>query len=99
VPAERTRESPAPTWMPFTTGVGITWVNHRNMPVTLKMNTKPAVVKPADTVSSMENFLAIATAAIAFEGLAHVTCLVRSTYLHRLYREWDAKSYSSEDIP
>ena len=29
------------------------------------MNTTPAVVNPADTVSSIENFLAIATAAIA----------------------------------
>jgi len=66
VPADRTRESPAPTWIPLTTGVGITCVNHRSMPVTLNMNTNPDVVKPADTVSSIENFLAIATAAIAF---------------------------------
>jgi hypothetical protein len=35
------------------------------MPVILKMNTTPDVVKPADIVSSMENFLAMATAAIA----------------------------------
>ncbi len=40
-------------------------VNHLSKPVTLKMNTNAAVVKPADTVSSIENFLAIATAAIA----------------------------------
>jgi hypothetical protein len=43
------------------------------MPVTLKTNTTPAVVKPADTVSSIENFLAIATEAIACEESAHVT--------------------------
>ena len=64
-PADKTRLRPAPTWMPFTTGVGITFVNHLSKPVTLKMNTTPEVVKPADIVSSTENFLAIATAAIA----------------------------------
>lgn len=31
----------------------------------LKRKTKPDVVKPAETVSSIENFLAIATAAMA----------------------------------
>jgi hypothetical protein len=36
------------------------------MPVTLKINMIPATAKPADTVSSIENFLAIATAAIAW---------------------------------
>lgn len=65
VPAEMTRERPAPTCIPLTTGVGITCVNHRRSPVTLKMKTKPAVVKPAETVSSMVNFRAMATAAIA----------------------------------
>jgi hypothetical protein len=59
--------------MPLTTGVGITCVNHLSMPVTLNINTKPAVVKPAEIVSSIENFLAIATAAIAFDPSAHVT--------------------------
>jgi hypothetical protein len=73
VPADSTRESPAPTCIPLTTGVGITWVNHLSMPVMLKTNTTPAVVKPAETVSSIENFLAIATAAIACEESAHVT--------------------------
>lgn len=73
MPADRTSESPAPTWMPLTTGVGITWENHLSIPVTLNMNTNPAVVKPADTVSSTEKFLAMATAAIACDGLAHVT--------------------------
>jgi len=32
----------------------------------LKMKTMPAVVKPAETVSSIVNFLAIATAAMAY---------------------------------
>jgi hypothetical protein len=40
------------------------------MPVTLKIKTTPAVVKPADIVSSMVNFLAIATAAIAFDNIS-----------------------------
>jgi hypothetical protein len=42
------------------------------MSVMLKMKTIPAVVKPADMVSSMENLLAIATAAMAFDSSAHV---------------------------
>lgn len=65
LPADNTKERPAPTWIPLTTGVGMTRVNRLSPPVALKMNTIPAVVKPADTVSSIENFLAIATAAIA----------------------------------
>ena len=65
MPAEMTRESPAPTWIPLTTGVGITRVNHLRRPVTLKMSTTPDVVKPAETVSPIENFLAMATAAMA----------------------------------
>lgn len=65
VPAEMTRLRPAPTWIPFTTGVGITCVNHLRSPVMLNMNTTPAVMNPAETVSSTENFLAIATAAMA----------------------------------
>jgi hypothetical protein len=69
VPAEMTRERPAPTCIPFTTGVGTTCVNQRSRPVTLKMKTTPAVVKPAETVSSIVNFLTIATAAIAYEGV------------------------------
>ena len=64
-PADKTRERPAPTCMPFTTGIGITRVNHLSRPVTLKINTTADVVKPADIVCSTENFLAIATAAIA----------------------------------
>jgi hypothetical protein len=53
------------------------------MPVTLKMSTTPAVVKPADIVSSIENFLAIATAAIACEESAHVTLIleIRHTFI------------------
>lgn len=66
VPAEMTRLRPAPTWIPFTTGVGITCVNHRRRPVMLKRNTTPAVVNPAETVSSIENLLAMATAAMAY---------------------------------
>ena len=54
--------------MPFTTGVGITCVNHLSKPVTLKINTTAEVVKPADMVSSIDNFLAMATAAMAFIG-------------------------------
>jgi hypothetical protein len=53
--------------MPFTTGVGITRANHLSKPVILKRRTTPAVVKPADIVSSTEKFLAIATAAIAYK--------------------------------
>jgi hypothetical protein len=66
VPADKTSERPAPTWIPFTTGVGITCVNHLSNPVTLKIKTTPDVVKPAEIVSSMENFLEIATAAMAY---------------------------------
>ena len=67
VPADITRDRPAPTWMPFTTGVGITWVNHLSNPVTLKRRTMAEVVKPAEMVSSMLNLREIATAAIAWK--------------------------------
>ena len=100
VPAERTKESPAPTWIPLTTGVGITWVNHLSIPVALKMKTAPAVVKPADTVSSMENFLAIATAAMAFQSISSRDHkVVRWTYFHRLHRQRDSKGHTSENVP
>lgn len=65
MPAEMTKDNPAPTWIPFTTGIGIAVANHRNRPVILKINTTADVVKPADIVSPIENFLAMATAAIA----------------------------------
>lgn len=67
VPAERTRERPAPTWIPFTIGVGMTRVNQRRRPVTEKKRTKAEVVKPAEIVSSIVNLRAMATAAIACE--------------------------------
>lgn len=69
----------------------------------LKMKTMPAVVKPAETVSSMVNFLAIATAAIAYEIVKSRGIkwngLRRSMYLHRLYRERNSKGYPGEYIP
>lgn len=65
VPADITSDKPAPTWMPFTTGVGITRVNHLSKPVTLKRKTTAEVVKPAEIVSSIVKFLEIATAAMA----------------------------------
>lgn len=68
VPAERTRERPAPTWIPLTTGVGMTCVNHRKRPLILNRRTMEEVVKPAEMVSSIVNLRAIATAAIAFMG-------------------------------
>lgn len=67
-PAEMTRDKPAPSCMPFTTGVGMTCVNHRSSPETLKMSTTPDTKKPADTVSSIEYDCAMAIAAIAFIG-------------------------------
>ena len=66
-PADTTKDRPAPTWIPLTTGVGITRENHRSNPVALNMRTTTEVVKPADTVSSIVNFLEIATAATAWE--------------------------------
>lgn len=72
LPADNTSDSPAPTWMPFTTGVGITRVNHLSIPVALNTKTIPAVVKPAEMVSSMENFRAMATAAMAYRNVRSV---------------------------
>jgi hypothetical protein len=69
------------------------------MPVTLKRKTTPAVVKPAETVSSMENFLAIATAAMALDIISSRDRNRCSIYLHRLYRKWNAKCHTSEDVP
>ncbi len=75
-------------------------MNHLRIPVTLNTKTTLAVVKPAETVSSMENFLAIATAAIAFETVSsHDRNGFLVIYLHRLYRQWYAKSHPSENIP
>jgi hypothetical protein len=65
VPADIIRLRPAPTWIPLITGVGIARVNHCRRPVALKINTTPEVVNPAEIVSSIENFLEIATAAMA----------------------------------
>src|SRR4051812_34207116 len=89
VPADSKRLRPAPTWMPLTTGVGITRVNHSKRPVALKMNTTPAVVKPAETVSSMENFLDIATAAIAYHFVSILSSIFTSgpADFHRLHRK------------
>jgi len=64
-PADIIKDKPAPTWMPLTTGIGMTLVNHLSNPVALKIRTNTEVVKPAATVSSIVNFLEIATAAIA----------------------------------
>jgi hypothetical protein len=45
-------------------------VNHLSNPVILNTKITADVVKPAEVVSSMENFLEIATAAIACGKLA-----------------------------
>jgi hypothetical protein len=67
-PALKQSEIPAPTWMPFTTGIGVTRFAQLINPVTLNTPTKPATTSPAAAFSSSVNFLAIATAAIAFMG-------------------------------
>jgi hypothetical protein len=50
LPADNTKERPAPTWMPLTTGVGITRLNHLSKPERLKISTTPETKKPAETV-------------------------------------------------
>ena len=67
-PALRQRESPAPTCMPLTTGIGVTLLAQLIKPVRLKTPTMPATTIPAAEFSSRVNFRAIATAAIAFIG-------------------------------
>jgi hypothetical protein len=70
------------------------------MPVTLKIKTTPAVVKPADIVSSMENFLAMATAAIAFDNVSpRDRNWILMFYLHRLNGKGYAKCHTGEDVP
>lgn len=67
-PALRQRESPAPTCMPLTTGMGVTLLAQLIRPTRLKMPTIVATTIPAAAFSSSVNFLAMATAAIAFMG-------------------------------
>lgn len=62
------RERPAPTWMPFTTGIGTTRENQDRRPVMLRSRTIVETVIPAAAVSWMLNCLLMATAAIAFIG-------------------------------
>ena len=68
VPALRQRDRPAPTWMPFTTGMGVTRFAQFMSPVMLNNPTKAATTSPAAAFSSSVNFRAMATAAIAFMG-------------------------------
>lgn len=79
-------------------------MNHLSKPVTLKMKITPAVVKPAETVSSIENFLDIATAAIAY--VTNVSSRDSnqgspwsSTYLHRLDWKRYTKGNPSQYVP
>lgn len=68
VPALKHSDKPAPTCMPFTTGIGVTRFAQLINPVTLNNPTKAATINPAAAFSSSVNFRAIATAAIAFIG-------------------------------
>lgn len=68
VPALIARLSPAPTWMPLTTGTGTTLCNQCRRPVTLSSKTANETIKPAAAVSSLLKFWLIATAAMAFIG-------------------------------
>lgn len=70
VPADRTNDSPAPTWIPFTTGVGMALVNQCSNPVMLNNRTVPDTKNPADTVSATVKDLEMATAAIAYYFLS-----------------------------
>lgn len=67
-PALRHNERPAPTWIPFTTGIGVTRFAQLSSPVTLNSPTKPATAKPAAAFSSRVKLREIATAAMAFIG-------------------------------
>lgn len=67
-PALRHNESPAPTWMPLTTGMGVTRFAQLSRPVTLKKPTNTATTIPAAAFSLRENLRAMATAAMAFIG-------------------------------
>ena len=50
------------------TGIGILRVNHLIRPVMLRKPTTPATNRPADDTCALVNFLASATAAMAFIG-------------------------------
>jgi hypothetical protein len=67
-PALKQSESPAPTWIPFTTGIGVTRFAQLIRPVILNSPTNPATTSPAAAFSSSVNLRAIATAAMAFMG-------------------------------
>lgn len=67
-PALRHSESPAPTWMPFTTGMGVTRFAQLSKPVTLNKPTNAATTIPAAAFSLSEKLRAMATAAMAFMG-------------------------------
>lgn len=68
VPEAMISERPAPTWIPLTTGMGITAENHRRIPVTLNMNMQAPTNSPAAAICGPENVFEIATAAMAFIG-------------------------------
>ncbi len=59
---------PAPTWMPFTTGIGMTRVNQESSPVMLKTRMQDETNMPAAAVCPAVRPLRIETAAIAFIG-------------------------------
>lgn len=91
VPADVMRESPAPTWMPFTTGMGMARVNVERSPVTLKSKTARETNRPAEVVCVIVKCREMATAAMAC-GRALLFDLVGfrgdlCTYLHRLNRQ------------
>jgi hypothetical protein len=67
----------------------------------LKIKTTADVVHPAEIVSSMENFLEIATAAIACDGISPTNhpCSQSVTYLHRLYWKRYSKKDASKNVP
>jgi hypothetical protein len=67
-PALKQSDRPAPIWMPFTTGIGVTRFAQLISPVALNNPTKAATTRPAAAFSSSVNLRAIATAAIAFMG-------------------------------
>ena len=68
VPVLKHSDRPAPTWIPFTTGIGVTRFAQLINPVMLNTPTRPATTNPAAAFCSSVNCRAIATAAMAFIG-------------------------------
>lgn len=68
LPAAMIKLKPAPTWIPFTTGMGMTLVNQERSPEMLKKRMQLATKIPAAAVCPAVRDLKIATAAMAFIG-------------------------------